>query len=119
MKRILAMLISVVLLCSVLATVAMAASSVSSNEYVVSGSKTFSVTTSFEPKYITFDFSDSSGAVAGFVTVEKPDGTSYQNFVSYSGNGTTRKRVYNADAGTYTFRFSNSGTITVKVTLSN
>ncbi len=119
MKKFLAILLTAVLLCTMFTTVAFAASSVSSDEYTVNGSKTFTVTTDFAPKYITFEISDCSGPVVGFVTVDKPDGTSYSNFVSYSGNDTIKKRVYNAKAGTYTFHFSNSGSATVKVTISN
>lgn len=118
MKKIFAMLFTAVFLCTMFATMVFAASSVSSQEYTISGSKTFDVTADFVPKYITIEISNCSGTVVGLVTVDKPDGTSYQNFVSYSGNDTIKKRIYNAESGTYTFHFSNSGTATVKVTLS-
>jgi hypothetical protein len=119
MKKFLAIFLTAVFLVTIFATVALAANSVSSNKYTVSGSKTISVTTNFAPKYITFEISNCSGAVVGLVTVDKPDGSSYNNFVSYSSNGTIKKRVYSATEGTYTFHFSNSGTATVKVTISN
>ena len=119
MKKVIALLLTAVFLCTMMTTVALAASSVSSPEYNVSGSKTFGLTADFTPKYITVVISDCTGPVSGLLTIDKPDGTTYQNFITYSGNNTFRKRVYNAPAGTYTFHFSNSGTATVQVTISN
>lgn len=119
MKKFFCVALTIALMFTVFATAVFASSSVSSGKYVVSGSKTIELTTDFAPKYITFEISDCSGTVVGIVNVDKPDGTSYQNFVTYSKNATIKKRVYNTEAGKYTFRFSNSGTATVKVTISN
>lgn len=119
MKKFLAMLFTAVFLVTMFTTVAFAANSVSSGKYTVSGNKDIEVVTDFAPKYITFEISDCSGSVVGLVTVDKPDGTSYRNFVTYSSDGTIKKRVYFAKEGTYIFHFSNSGTATVQVTISD
>ncbi len=119
MKKVFAILLTAVFLCTMFTTVAFAASSVTSEEYTVNGTKSFTVTTDFAPKHITFEISESSGTVVGFVTVDKPGGGSYNNFVSYSGDDTITKRVYNAKAGTYTFHFANSGSVKVRVTISS
>ena len=118
MKKLVSILMVCVILTMAFGTTAFAETVVGSGSATISGSGSFSVVASDAPKYIKVSITNASGVILGIINVQKPDLTYYNNFITFTGNGTFNKRVYNAQAGTYTFYVSSSGTCTVTVTMT-
>ena len=116
-------LCSILLVCAVLtmtfATTAFAETTVGSGSKNINGSGTLTVTASQDPKYIYVTISNCSGVSYGIITVDKPDGTSYSNFLEFTGNVSNKKiRVYNTTSGDYDFNVACTGSCTISVTMT-
>ena len=118
MKKLASLLAVCMVLTLVFTSFALAETTVGSGTKNISGSGTLTVNASEAPKYITVQISNCSGIGYGVVTVDKPDGTSYSNFIEFTSNTTKKVRVYNTVAGNYDFNVALAGSCTITVTMT-
>lgn len=116
-------LCSILLICAVLtmffATTVLAETTVGSGSKDIYGSGTLTVTASQAPKYVYVTISNCSGVSYGVVTINKPNGTSYSNFLEFSGDLSNKKiKLSGAVSGDYDFKVACTGSCTISVTMA-
>lgn len=120
MKKLCSVLLVCVVLAMVFVTAALAETTVGNGSKNIYGSGTLTITASQAPRYIYVTIFNCSGASYGIITVKKPNGTSYSNFLEFDGNVSNKKvRVYNTVSGDYDFNVAyTGGSCTISVTMT-
>ena len=118
MKKLLSLLMLSLIFVIAFSGTVLAETTVGSGTKNINGSATLTVTASQAPKYITVQISNCTDVSYGVITVDKPNGTSYSNFLEFTGNVTKKVRLYNTTAGEYDFNVGCTGSCTITVTMT-